>query len=214
LLFDGDPVIIGLVDSLNNPGGNATGLSLISPALEAKRLGLLRELVSKSNLIGVLANEDYPDTDRQLAGVETAAEALDKKFPFKTYAANGILIVSLRPLSQLKVDALLVAGRSIVHRAERSDRRFGEPLTRYRPFMHRANLSSQGGVMSYGASEGGCVSRGGTLYREDSQRRQARRFAGAIANQVRPGDQPQRPRKSLGLTVSPSLIARADEVIE
>ena len=73
-VIDGDPVNIGLVDSLNNPGGNITGMSLIAPALEAKRLGLLRELVPKSKMIGVLANEDYPDTDRQLAGVETAAE--------------------------------------------------------------------------------------------------------------------------------------------
>src|SRR5262249_42122903 len=78
-VIDGDPVVIGLVESVNNPGGNATGLSLISPALEAKRLGLLRELAPKSTLIGVLANEDYPDTDRQLAGVQTAAEELGQK---------------------------------------------------------------------------------------------------------------------------------------
>ena len=78
-VIDGDPVSIGLVDSLNNPGGNITGMSLIAPALEAKRLGLLRELVPKSTMIGVLANADYPDTDRQLAGVETAASEIGQK---------------------------------------------------------------------------------------------------------------------------------------
>ncbi|MFZ3249659.1 MAG: ABC transporter substrate-binding protein [Pseudolabrys sp.] len=100
-VIDGDPVSIGLVDSLNNPGGNITGMSLIAPALEAKRLGLLRELVPKSTMIGVLANEDYPDTDRQLAGVETAASEIGQKISIQNVRSERDLDGAFTTLSQL-----------------------------------------------------------------------------------------------------------------
>ena len=151
-VIDGDPVIIGLVDSLNNPGGNATGLSLISPALEAKRLGLLRELVSKSALIGVLANEDYPDTDRQLAGVETAAEELGQKISIQNIRSERDLDRAFTTLSQLKVDALLVAADPLF--TEMNDQ-IVALATRYKiPAIYASReFIVAGGVMSYGASE-------------------------------------------------------------
>ena len=77
--IDGDPVSTGLVDSLNRPGGNVTGVSLIASALEAKRLELLRELVPKSTSIAVLVNPDYPDTDFQVGGCEAAASDSGQK---------------------------------------------------------------------------------------------------------------------------------------
>ena len=78
-VITGNPVSIGLVDSLNRPGGNATGMSLIASELEAKRLEILRELVPKNTLIAVLANPDYPDTDFQVGGLETAASDAGQK---------------------------------------------------------------------------------------------------------------------------------------
>ena len=78
-VIDGDPVSIGLVESLNRPGGNVTGMSLIASALEAKRLELLRELVPKNTLIAVLVNPDYPDTDFQVGGLEAAASDSGQK---------------------------------------------------------------------------------------------------------------------------------------
>jgi putative ABC transport system substrate-binding protein len=72
-VIDGDPVSIGLVDSINRPGGNVTGMSLMSSALEAKRLEILSELMPKGTKIAILVNPDYPDTDSQLGSVETAA---------------------------------------------------------------------------------------------------------------------------------------------
>ena len=109
-VIDGDPVNIGLVDSLNNPGGNITGVtSLIAPALEAEQLGLLRELVPTSTMIGVLANEDYPDTDRQLASVENAASEIGLKISIQNVRSDRDLDGAFSALSQLKVDALLVA---------------------------------------------------------------------------------------------------------
>src|SRR5262245_50771252 len=64
-VIDGDPVSIGLVDSINRPGGNVTGMSLMSSALESKRLELLSELMPKGTKIAILVNPDYPDTDLQ-----------------------------------------------------------------------------------------------------------------------------------------------------
>jgi putative ABC transport system substrate-binding protein len=211
-VIDGDPVIIGLVDSLNNPGGNATGLSLISPALEAKRLGLLRELVSKSTLIGLLANEDYPDTDRQLAGVETAAEELGQKISIQNIRSERDLDRVFTTLSQLKVDALLVAADPLF--TELNDQ-IVALATRYKiPAIYASReFIVAGGVMSYGASEADAY-RGAGLY------------AGKILKGAKAAALPvQLPTKfdlvinlkaakSLGLTVPPSLIARADEVIE
>jgi ABC-type uncharacterized transport system substrate-binding protein len=211
-VIDGDPVIIGLVDSLNNPGGNATGLSLISPALEAKRLGLLRELVSKSTLIGVLANEDYPDTDRQLAGVETAAEELGQKISIQNIRSERDLDRVFTTLSRLKVDALLVAADPLF--TELNDQ-IVALATQYKiPAIYASReFIVAGGVMSYGASEADAY-RGAGLY------------AGKILKGTKAAALPvQLPTKfdlvinlkaakSLGLTVPPSLIARADEVIE
>jgi len=211
-VIDGDPVIIGLVESLNNPGGNATGLSLISPALEAKRLGLLRELVSKSTLIGVLANEDYPDTDRQLAGVETAAEALGQKISIQNIRSERDLDRVFTTLSQLKVDALLVAADPLF--TELNDQ-IVALANRYKiPAIYASReFIVAGGVMSYGASEADAYRAAGV-------------YAGKILKGAKPAALPvQLPTKfdlvinlkaakSLGLTVSPSLIARADEVIE
>jgi putative ABC transport system substrate-binding protein len=211
-VIDGDPVIIGLVDSLNNPGGNATGLSLISPTLEAKRLGLLRELVSKSALIGVLANEDYPDTDRQLAGVETAAEELGQKISIQNIRSERDLDRVFTTLSQLKVDALLVAADPLF--TELNDQ-IVALVSRYKiPAIYASReFIVAGGVMSYGASEA-----------------DAHRAAGVYVGKILKGAKPAalpvqlptkfdlvinlKAAKSLGLTVPPSLIARADEVIE
>src|SRR5262249_44431443 len=67
-----DPIKAGLVASLNRPGGNVTGVSLIGSALEAKRLGLLHELAPKAALIGVLVNPTYPDAEHQRGELQEA----------------------------------------------------------------------------------------------------------------------------------------------
>ena len=211
-VVDGDPVTIGLVESVNNPGGNATGLSLISPALEAKRLGILRELVPKSTLIGVLANEDYPDTDRQLAGVETAAEALGQKISIQNIRSERDLDRVFTTLSQLKVDALLVAADPLF--TELNDQ-IVALAARYKiPAIYASReFVAAGGVLSYGANEADAYRGAGS-------------YVGKILKGAKPAVLPvQLPTKfdlvinlkaakSLGLAVPPSLIARADEVVE
>jgi putative tryptophan/tyrosine transport system substrate-binding protein len=211
-VIDGDPVNIGLVDSLNNPGGNVTGMSLISPALEAKRLGLLRELVPKTVLIAVLANEDYPDTDRQLAGVETAAEEIGQKISIQNVRSERDLDQAFTTMSQLNVDALLVAADPLF--TELNDQ-IVALASRYKiPAIYASReFVAAGGVISYGASAADAY-RGAGVY------------AGKILKGAKPAALPvQLPTKFdlvinlkaakvLGLTVPSSLLARADEVIE
>jgi putative ABC transport system substrate-binding protein len=211
-VINGDPVSIGLVDSLNNPGGNITGMSLIAPALEAKRLGLLRELVPKSTIVGVLANEDYPDTDRQLAGVETAASELGQQLSIQNVRTEGDLDVAFTALSQSKAEALLVAADPLF--SEMHDQ-IVALAKRYKiPAIYASReFVAAGGVISYGASEAD-AHRGAGVY------------AGKILKGAKPASLPvQLPTKfdlvinlsaakALGISLSPSLIARADEIIE
>jgi len=211
-VVDGDPVNIGLVDSLNNPGANVTGMSLISPALEAKRLGLLRELVPKSTLMAVLANEDYPDTDRQLAGVETAAEEIGQKISIQNVRSERDLDSAFTTMSQLNVDALLVAADPLF--TELNDQ-IVALASRYKiPAIYASReFVTVGGIMSYGANATDAY-RGAGLY------------AGKILKGAKPAALPvQLPTKfdlvinlkaakMAGVTIPPSLLARADEVID
>jgi putative ABC transport system substrate-binding protein len=211
-VIEGDPVNIGLVDSLNNPGGNITGMSLIAPALEAKRLGLLRELVPKSAMIGVLANEDYPDTDRQLAGVENAASEIGQKISIQNVRSDRDLAGAFTALSQLQVDALLVTADPLF--SEMHDQ-IAVLAMRYKiPAIYASReFVVAGGVMSYGASAAD-AHRGAGVY------------AGKILKGAKPAGLPvQLPTKfdlvinlkaakALGLAIPPSLLTSADEIID
>jgi len=211
-VIEGDPVNIGLVDSLNNPGGNITGMSLIAPALEAKRLGLLRELVPKSAMIGVLANEDYADTDRQLAGVENAATEIGQKISIQNVRSDRDLDGAFTALSQLQVDALLVTADPLF--SEMHDQ-IAMLAMRYKiPAIYASReFVVAGGVISYGASAA-----------------DAHRGAGAYAGKILKGAKPAglpvqlptkfdlvinlKAAKALGLAIPPSLLTSADEVID
>jgi putative tryptophan/tyrosine transport system substrate-binding protein len=75
----GDPVSAGLVQSVNHPGGNATGVTLLTTLMEPKRLGLLRDLVPGVSLVGVLLNPRFPTAPRQLREIEEAARTIDQR---------------------------------------------------------------------------------------------------------------------------------------
>jgi ABC-type uncharacterized transport system substrate-binding protein len=91
-----DPVKSGLIVSFNRPGGNLTGVTTLSPALEAKRLGLLRELVPQAAIVAVLLNPANPDADLQRRDVLAAAAAIDSSCVSSMQAATATSLRRLR----------------------------------------------------------------------------------------------------------------------
>jgi putative tryptophan/tyrosine transport system substrate-binding protein len=93
-----DPTKSGLIVSFNRPGGNLTGVSTLSPALEAKRLGLLRELVPQAAIVGVLLNPTTPDADLQRRDVQAAATAVGQQLRIFNASSDSDFDRRLRPL--------------------------------------------------------------------------------------------------------------------
>jgi putative ABC transport system substrate-binding protein len=211
-VIDGDPISIGLVDSLNRPGGNVTGMSLIASALEAKRLELLRELVPKNTMIAVLMNPDYPDTDFQIGGLEKAASDSGQKIDILNARTEGDLDAVFMKIAQQQDGALLVIADPLFNLLHY---KIVSLAARYKvPAIYGSReFVTAGGLISYSANTAGAY-RGAGVY------------AGKILNGAKPADLPvQLPTtfelvinlktaKTLGITVPQSLQARADEVIE
>lgn len=104
-----DPVKAGLVSSLNRPGGNVTGVSLIGSALEAKRLGLLHQLVPKAGLIGVILNPEYPAAEVELRGLQEGAAELKRQIQIVNVSKEQELEPAFATLIQSNVVSILVA---------------------------------------------------------------------------------------------------------
>ncbi len=211
-VINGDPVSIGLVDSLNRPGRNVTGMSLISSALEAKRLELLRELVPKSTMTVVLVNPDYPDTDFQLGSVEAAASDIGQRIDVMNARTERDLDTVFTTMVQQQAGALLVVSDPLFNQLHDQ---IVALAARYKvPAIYESReFVAAGGVISYGASIADAY-RGAGVY------------VGKILKGAKPADLPvQQPTtfelvinlkaaKAIGLEIAPTLLARADEVIE
>jgi putative tryptophan/tyrosine transport system substrate-binding protein len=211
-VVNGDPVSIGLVDSINRPGGNVTGMSLMSSALEAKRLEVLRELVPKGTKIAILVNPDYPDTDSQIGSVETAASDIGQKVSVLNARTESDISMAFVTIVQQQVGALLVAADPLFNRLHDQ---VVALAARYKvPAIYESReFAVAGGVISYGANVAAAYHGAGV-------------YAGKILNGVRPADLPvQLPTKfeliinltaakAIGLEIAPTVLARADEVIE
>jgi ABC-type uncharacterized transport system substrate-binding protein len=104
-----DPVKLGFVDSLNLPGGNLTGVSLLTTGLEAKRLEVLREAVPGASVIGLLVNSTFPDVETQLRDVAAAAGALGLQIAVVNASSERDIDMAFQTLVQQRVGALLVA---------------------------------------------------------------------------------------------------------
>jgi len=207
-----DPVKDGLVSSFSRPGGNATGVSLFANTLAPKRLELLRELVLGANFIGVLVDANSTDANIQLREVQTAAHSTDQQIYVLTIGTEREFDAAFASLVVRQVGALLVAG-SPFFTSQRDQlvalaARYAVPaIYEWREF------AAAGGLMSYGTSL------------RDAYR-QVGVYAGRILKGEKPADlpvvQPTKfefvinltTAKALGLTIPPTLLARADEVIE
>jgi putative tryptophan/tyrosine transport system substrate-binding protein len=210
--YGGDPVADGLVASLNRPGGNVTGATFITAALAPKRLELLRELVPNVATVGVLINPKNQLADTQLNDVHVAARTLGQPVYVVNAGNESEFETAFAALVRQGAGALLLGTDTTFfnHR----DRlialaaRYGIPaIYTFREYV------LDGGLISYGAIQTETV-------------RQAGVYIGRILKGDNPGDlpvvQPTKfelainltTAKALGLDVPPTLLARADEVIE
>jgi putative ABC transport system substrate-binding protein len=208
----GDPVRDGLVASLNRPGGNATGMSLMVGTLLAKRLELVRELVPTADLLAVLMNPTNPENDADLKELREAARNIGQRILVLNASTEPDLLAAFATLTQQRAKALLV-GSDVFFNTQR-DRLVvlaasGAVPTSY--FQREAVKA--GGLMSYGASI-------------PDMYRQIGLYTGRVLKGGKPANLPVlQPTKfelvinlktanTLGLTVPLTLQVAADEVIE
>jgi putative tryptophan/tyrosine transport system substrate-binding protein len=208
----GDAVERGLVASLARPGGNLTGVSLLNVELMPKRLELISELVPKAGVIALLVNPNNPNTERTIRDMEEAARAKGVQLNILKAGTESEIDPAFASLVQLPAGALVVVGDPLfINRREQlvalASRHAVPAIYAFREY------AAAGGLISYGTSFTVAYRQLGT-------------YAGKILNGAKPADLPvQQPTtfelvvnlktaKALGLTVPPSILARADEVIE
>ena len=208
----GDPIGVGLVASLARPGGNVTGLSSIAPELEGKRLELLREVVPKLSHIAVLWNPDNPFHAGSLKETRAAAQVLGIKVQLLGVRVSEEFPAAFAAILRERPGALLVlADRLFLHnRARIVD---FEAKHRLPGVYAYRELVEAGGLMSFGPSYPG-------------MHRRAAYYVDKILKGFKPADLPvEQPTKfelminlkaakALGLTIPPTLLVRADAVIE
>ena len=208
-----DPVRIGLVASLNRPGGNVTGISDFGVELGAKRIGLLHQLLPRAARFAVLANPENPFlTGPFITEVQTAGAAIGRQIDVITASTNSEVDTAFVRIVNNRADAFLVSPDALFlnHRVSLVSlaARHAVPAIYF-----RREFAEAGGLMSYGSNIA-------------DQFRQAGNYAGRILKGEKPAEMPvQRPTKfefiinlktakALGLAVMPVLLAQADEVIE
>jgi putative ABC transport system substrate-binding protein len=207
-----DPVAAGLVASLARPGGNLTGFSPLQFELMPKRLELLTELVLQARVIALLVNPDDPRAEGLVRDLQEAARTKGVQLPVLKAAAEGEIDAAFASLVDLHAGALLVAPDPLFN--SRREQLVALAAHHAVPAIYawREHVLA-GGLISYGAS----IAAGF---------RQAGIYVGKILKGAKPADLPvQQPTTfelvvnlktaaALGLTVPPSILARADEVIE
>jgi putative ABC transport system substrate-binding protein len=207
-----DPVALGLVASLARPGGNVTGINFFSVELAAKRLELLREVVPAARRIALLVDPGTPaSVEATLRDVESAARALGLQIQVLNAANSREIDVVFAGFARERPDGLLVG--TGVFNSRRVQLAHWTTLHRIPAVYSGRQYTEVGGLMSYGTSLSDAY-------------RQIGRYAGRILKGAKPADLPvvqstkfelvinAQTARILGLEIPPSLIARADEVIE
>lgn len=207
-----DPVNLGLVSSLSRPGGNATGISVFTTELGAKRLEILRELLPNTSIAGLLINSKYPGFAREADEVQSAARRIGLTIVVSDATTEREIEQAFVTFSQQRVQAALVSADALF--VSRRDQLVTLAARDSIPTMYDLrDFVTAGGLMSYGTSFLDAY-------------RQVGAYIGRILKGEKPGDLPVqravridlvlnlRTAKALGLSVPPTLLARADEVIE
>ena len=207
-----DPVKAGLVASLNRPGGNITGITFIGASLGGKRLELARELVPNGGVIALLTHPGSPDALEELRELQSDANAIGQQLLVLSATSEDDLESAFASMAQHGVRVLLIgqdpflfqAGGQLVALAAKH---------RIPAIYGNSELAAAGALISYSASI-------------PDAWRLAGNYAGRIFKGAKPADLPVvqptkfdlvinlNTAKALGLTIPPTLLARADEVIE
>ena len=205
-----DPVNDGLVVNINRPGSNVTGVVFFNDELGTKRLELLRKLVPKAETIGVLVNPTNPGTRAEQRDVEEAAHAIGQQL--MVFNADRDIETAFATLAQRGAGALLVGSGSFLFSKREQIVALAARHSLPASYPQRDYVAG-GGLMSYGASIADAY-------------RQAGIYVGRILNGEKPGELPVvqstkfeftinlKTVKTLGLEISPQLLATAEEVIE
>ena len=208
-----DPVKLGLVASLNRPGGNITGVNFLQSELGVKRLGLLHELLPKATVIGMLINPNFADAEIDLKEVQEAALPLGLQINVLRASTEGDINTAFATLVQQKVDGLVLANDALFYGPARRQlialaARHAIPAV----YFFR-EFPVEGGLMSYAPSLIQAYHQVGI-------------YTGEILKGAKPADLPVvqpnkfefvinlKTAKALGLTFPPGLVAIADDVIE
>lgn len=208
----GDPVAGSLVASLNRPGGNITGISWFATALTLKRLELLRRVTTGSVTIGALVNPTYEDASLQLRELEEAGAAIGQTIKILRSSTAQEVDATFASLVQQGIAALMIANDPFF--AGRRDQIIALAAQYAIPTIYfLREFAAAGGLMSYGASLTEANRQGGV-------------YVGKVLRGAKPADLPVwrptkfelvinlRTAKTLGLTIPPTVLATADEVIE
>jgi putative tryptophan/tyrosine transport system substrate-binding protein len=211
-MIGGDPVETGLVKSFNRPGGNMTGVTILTNKMAPKRLGLLHELVPGAGLIGVLMNPNFTTAARELQDVEEAARTIGQRLVIANASQDEELDAAFVSLVQEQVGALIVGGDPYFNM--RRDRIVAFAAKQRLPAIYQfRELAVAGGLLSYGVNLT-------DMYRHCGV------YTAKVLKGARPADLPVlqptkfelvinlKTAKVLGLTVPLPLLGRADEVIE
>ena len=208
----GDPVKLGLAASYNRPGGNATGMNILTATLEPKRLGLLREMVPRAVTIGVLLNPNFGPAASQLRDLQEAARAIGLQIHVLNAGTDRELDTVFETIAQQRIAALTVTADPFFD--TRRDKLVALAARHAVPTIyHFREFAAAGGLMSYGIDSLATY-------------RQVGVYVGQILKGDKPSDLPVvqptkfefvinlKTAKALGIEVPPGLSARADEVIE
>jgi putative ABC transport system substrate-binding protein len=207
-----DPVATGLVASLARPSGNLTGMSFLTVELDPKRLELLSDMVPRATEVALLVNPNFSGVERQMREVGEAARTRGLRLSILKAGTEREIDVAFATLGQLHAEALLVGSDPFL--TSRREQLVSLAARAAVPAIYALRADTiAGGLISYGTSLPAVFRRAGV-------------YTGKILNGVEPADLPvEQPTrfelvvnlntaKALGLTVPPSILARADEVIE
>jgi putative ABC transport system substrate-binding protein len=207
-----DPVRYGFVASLNRPGGNITGVTSLLGTLGAKQLGLLRDLVPKAGMVAMLVNPDDPWAELQITNTEAAALAVSQPLMVLRANTRPDIDAAFATLVEKQIGALLVANSPFF--VTQAEYLIARSVRLALPTVYfRREMADAGGLMSYGSSTAELYGQLGT-------------YAGKILGGANPADLPfmqatrfelvinLKTARTLGLEIPPTLLARADEVIE